>query len=348
LGLITEGGQGLATADNGKFLAVLEGTEEAKRIEERLKEFERKWQRREPKIYETYQELLKQCPRNEAIDRLRKKFKEDRLGFPRGFIYKLIKKQDVFNVQNYLEGLEPEIKNIMRRVIIFAGIPESETDIRTLWGLPKLPADLKKLEKSLKEKIGSEYRKLAGRGKWLAFTRGGEAESIFWCSPDRFIDWSRISVKELSISLRARWQGYEHFLQEGITYIDVGGAQIKARILAPSIYDHTAHSFFPDEKDISPKYLLGILNTNFASYLANEYLNHTMHFELNDIRSFPVFIPTEPQREEIETFVDEAIAIQKKQYTTKDEDEKSRLWQELQEVQRQIDRRVKEIYMIED
>jgi hypothetical protein len=42
LGLITEGGQGLATADNGRFLAVLESTEEAKRIEERLEEFERK------------------------------------------------------------------------------------------------------------------------------------------------------------------------------------------------------------------------------------------------------------------------------------------------------------------
>jgi len=71
-----------------------------------------------------------------------------------------------------------------------------------------------------------------------------------------------------------------------------------------------------------------------------------MHFELNDIRLFPVFIPTESQRKEIETLVDKAIVIQKKRYATKDEDEKSRLWQELQEVQRQISRKVEEIYGI--
>ncbi|HDD35425.1 MAG TPA: hypothetical protein ENF30_01355 [Candidatus Desulfofervidus auxilii] len=346
LGLITEGGQGLATADNGRFLAVLEGTEEAKRIEERLKDFEKKWKKKDSKIYETYQELLKRYPRNEALDKLRRKFGEKKLGFPRGFIYKIIKKEDVFDVGNYLEGLELEIRDIMRRIIIFGGIPESEKHIKSLWKLPKLPEDLKKLGKRLKEISEKEYGKLIQKGKWLAFTRGGESESIFWCSPDRFIDWPRINVKELSTSPRVRWQGYEHFLQEGITYIDVGGAQIKARILAPSIYDHTAHSFFPDEKDISPKYLLGILNTPFASYFANEYLNHTMHFELNDIRLFPVFIPTESQRKEIETLVGKAIAIQKKRYATKDEDEKSRLWQELQEVQRQISRKVEEIYGI--
>ena len=42
------------------------------------------------------------------------------------------------------------------------------------------------------------------------------------------------------------------------------------------------------------------------------------------------------------------VAMQsKKRYATKDEDEKSRLWQELQEVQRQIDEKIEEIYGIE-
>ena len=138
----------------------------------------------------------------------------------------------------------------------------------------------------------------------------------------------------------------QYYLTEGISYIDVGGSDIKARLLTSSIYDHTAHSFFPDEKDISPKYLLGILNTPFASYFANEYLNHTMHFELNDIRLFPVVIPAEFQRKEIEALVDEAVQIQKQRYVTKDEEEKSHMWQRLQEAQRQIDKKVEEIYRI--
>jgi len=344
LGLITEGGQGLATADNGRFLAVLEGTEEAKGIEEKLKDFERKWKRKEPKIYKTYQELLKKYSRNEAIDLLREKFEGKKLGFPRGFIYKIIRKEDIFDVGLYLETLDFEIRGIMRRAIIFGGIPESENDVKSLWELKKLPDDLKGLDEDLKEKTEIEYGKLINEGKWIEIITGGEAENIFWSSTDRFINWARNSVKWLSSSSKARWQGYEHFFQEGITYIDVGGAEIKARILPPAIYDHTAHSFFPDEKDISPKYLLGILNTSFASYFANEYLNHTMHFELNDIRLFPVVIPTESQRKEIESLVDQAIEIQKKRYAINDEEEKNRLWQKLREIQKKIDKKVEGIY----
>lgn len=344
LGLITEGGQGLATADNGRFLAVLKGTEEARRIEKRLADFERRWKKKEPKIYETYHELLKEETKNDALDKLRQRYGEKKLGFPRGFIYKIIKKEDAFDACSYLEFLDHEIKDLMRRVIIYCGIPETEADVKNLWKLPKLPKDLKRLNKDVKEKLESEYEKLIDKGNWIDFTRGGEAENIFFSFPDRFISWSKNSVKWLSSSEKARWQGYEHFFQEGITYIDVGGTEIKARILPVSIYDHTAHSFFPDEKDISSKYLLGILNTPFASYFANEYLNHTMHFELNDIRLFPIIIPVNSQRKEIETLVDSAIEIQKKRYATNNETEKSRLWQKLQEVQKEIDKKVQEIY----
>jgi hypothetical protein len=344
LGLITEGGQGLATADNGRFLAVLEGTEEARRIEERLRDFERRWQKNQPKIYKTYQELLKEGPRNDALDGLRKKFEEKKLGFPRGFVYKVIKKEDVFYAASYLEKLPPEISDTMRRIIIFWGIPESAEDMKSIWKLSKLPKDLRRLDKDLKGIIENEYEKLIDKGKWIDFVRGGEAENIYWSLPDRFIDWGRNSVKWLSTSTKARWQGYEHFFQEGITYIDVGGAEIKARILHASIYDHTAHSFFPDEKDVSTKYLLGILNTPLASYFANEFLNHTMHFELNDIRLFPIVIPTESQRKEIEALVYYAVDIQKKRYSTNDEQEKSRFWQKIQEIQREINEKVEEIY----
>jgi hypothetical protein len=42
--------------------------------------------------------------------------------------------------------------------------------------------------------------------------------------------------------------------------------------------------------------------------------------------------------------VDRAIEIQRKRYSTNDESEKSRLWQELQAIQKQIDKKVEEIY----
>jgi len=71
-----------------------------------------------------------------------------------------------------------------------------------------------------------------------------------------------------------------------------------------------------------------------------------MHFELNDVRLLPITIPTDSQRKEIEGLVDSAISIQKKRYSTNDEDEKCRLWQKLQEVQKEINKRIEEIYGI--
>lgn len=353
LGLVTEGGQGLATADNGRFLAVLEGTNEAGKIEKRLEKFERKWKKKNPDIYEAYQKLLFSSEffssKGGILDNLRKKF-EAKLGLPRGFIYKIIKKEDVFDAASYFEDLDPNIRDIMRRIIIFTGIPESEADVRNLWRLPKLPPDLKKLDRDLKIKIESEYRKLENMGEWIVFTRGGEAESMFWGPVDRYIEWSQGNVRWLFENSGRKASGMpvirnpEYYLIVGITYIDVGGTEIKARVLPSSIYDHTAHSFFPDEKDISPKYILGVLNTNFASYFANEYLNHTMHFELNDIRLFPIIIPTEFQRREVQVLVDQAIQIQKKRYAMKNEEEKAALWKDLQKVQIEIDNEVEEIY----
>jgi len=69
-----------------------------------------------------------------------------------------------------------------------------------------------------------------------------------------------------------------------------------------------------------------------------------MHFELNDIRLFPIVIPTETQRKEIEALVDEAIEIQKKRYASEKEEEKLQLWKELQEVQERINEEVWKIY----
>ena len=46
----------------------------------------------------------------------------------------------------------------------------------------------------------------------------------------------------------------------------------------------------------------------------------------------------------MKVFIDSAIGIQKKRYVTKGESEKSCLWQKLREVQKEIDKRVEEIY----
>jgi broad specificity polyphosphatase/5'/3'-nucleotidase SurE len=74
------------------------------------------------------------------------------------------------------------------------------------------------------------------------------------------------------------------------------------------------------------------------------FIDHTVSNQVNDLRLLPIVIPTEYQRKEMEALVGEAIQIQKQRYVTKDEEEKSNLWQNLQEVQKHIDKKVEEIY----
>lgn len=98
IGLVTEGGQGLATANNGKYIAVKEGTKQADRIretrEKKLNEFNSQ--------YKTNYSL----PNNEKdIWELFDKIKEnyDRDCFGQGYIYKIINDEFIADVNNLTE-----------------------------------------------------------------------------------------------------------------------------------------------------------------------------------------------------------------------------------------------------
>ena len=366
LGLITDGGVGLQTGDNGSFLAVLEGTEEAKRIEERFGEFERKWERKTrdneltakdrkeyQEIIDTYHQFLEVHSRNEALDKLRKKFEEKKLEFPRGFIYKVIKKEDVFDAGAYLGSLAPEIRDVMRRVIIFGGVPEKESDVKSMWKLSKLPEDLKTLDTDLKKKVEEEYGKLISEGKWIVLEKNTGQEEIYWAPNTLFIDWSRGSVKWLFENSGKKGAAMpvirnpDYYFKGGVSMSSISESQFRVKIAEPTVFEHKSHVLEPHqiiEGLFGANYLMAFLSSNFAFYLTKEYLNHTVEPELNDLRLLPLVIPTETQRKEIENLVDKAIEIQKKRYASEKEEEKSEFWKELQRVQERINERVEGIY----
>lgn len=308
LGLVAEGGQGLATADNGRFVAVLEGTEQAARIQERIAGFLKVWEKRQPPVYREYQRLCDQgLSRNDVIDRLRRRFGE-RLGLPRGFIYKVIKAEEVFDPVSYLEGFSnPNEREKARQELIYNGVPDPLCH-------------------------------------WVPLEKSTGADEIYWSPTLYYIDWSRRSVKELSGSSKARWQSYEFYFRGGVTYRDVGGSRITCSILKATVYDHTTHSFFPCFGSTSPPVVAAILNWPTSARFANEFLNQSLHFELNDVRLLPVAVPSEQHGKQIESLVAQAIDIQKRRYASNDAREREVLWQQLLSVQERIDSTVAELY----
>jgi hypothetical protein len=98
MGLVTDGGQGLATANNGKYVGVIEDSKEAIRITEtrvkKLNEFNKKFKKnyaipnQEAKIWELF-------------DSLKEKYGRDIFG--KGFLYKIVPKRMLANLSGLSE-----------------------------------------------------------------------------------------------------------------------------------------------------------------------------------------------------------------------------------------------------
>lgn len=105
LGCLTEGGQGLATANNGKYIAVRKSTKWAKNIiESRPKKLEEAIKSLRIKLadvcnYNSVNEFINNASENEIItlfDSLKTKYGRDIFG--QGYIYRLVEDSDIANV----------------------------------------------------------------------------------------------------------------------------------------------------------------------------------------------------------------------------------------------------------
>jgi len=104
VGLVAEGGQGLATANNARFLGYLAGTPQADRILAEREQWTKRWLA-DPKIKPVFLALLKQNGGNAArptkngpaweacVEPLKEKFSLAQLGFTKSDLYRLVPRE---------------------------------------------------------------------------------------------------------------------------------------------------------------------------------------------------------------------------------------------------------------
>jgi len=205
--------------------------------------------------------VLPKHSRTDALDKLRKKFEEKKLGFPGGFIYKVIKKEDVFDAGAYLESLAPEIRGVIRRVLIFGGVPEKESDVKSLWKLPKLGDDLKTLDTDLKKRVEEEYGKLISEGKWIGRMRGRK-KSIGHQTHITLIGQGEVQNGYLRIPVKkgcnACIRNPDYYFRGGVTFTRVG--YLRVRVAFPTVFDDKTP--FLTSSIVSEKFLSGFFITN--------------------------------------------------------------------------------------
>ncbi len=96
LGLVTDGGQGLATGNNGKYIGVKEGTKEATRVRETRSQKLTEFNKKHNTDYSI--ENLSEFEIRELFDSLKERYGRDVFG--RGYIYRIVSDDEIADVES--------------------------------------------------------------------------------------------------------------------------------------------------------------------------------------------------------------------------------------------------------
>lgn len=116
VGLIAEGGQGMRTANNGRFLGYLEGTEQAKKLLNRRKELSANWNDH-IKIGPIFNNLLDENDNDfeSVVESLKSQFKsKEDLSLKKGEIYRIVEISEIANPYKWDESI---IRNVINHGI---------------------------------------------------------------------------------------------------------------------------------------------------------------------------------------------------------------------------------------
>ena len=274
LGCLTEGGQGLATANNGKYIAVRRSTKWAKNIMEsrpkKLAEAIKKKKVRVPQManFANEKDFLDSLSEKEIatlFDALKEQYGRDIFG--QGYIYKIIDDSELADV----ERLTKEEK-------------ENGIDTSKNYFVPYDKGD----------KDGN---------RWYLET----PFAIAWSKENvQFLKTNSGKKGEGMPVVR----NPQFYFREGFCWIDVNSTYLKARIKANGVFDVLSMSLFT-MTELPDWYYVSLINSEFISLYVDNFINNTSHFQINDARQLPIIIPSPHELENFREISDASIAAKK-------------------------------------
>lgn len=275
LGCLTEGGQGLATANNGKYIAVRRSTKWAKNIMDsrpkKLAEAVKKKKVSVPKManFANEKEFLDSLSEKEIaalFDTLKEQYGRDIFG--QGYIYKIIEDSELANV----DELTTEEK-------------ENGIDTSKNYYVPYDKGD----------KDGN---------RWYLET----PFAIAWSKENvQFLKTNSGKKGEGMPVVR----NPQFYFREGLCWSDINTTFLKCRKKEKSIHDVKSMSIFGVSDLVEEDYIITLINSTFISYYVDNFVNNTQTFQINDARQLPVIIPRKEENEQTVKLVTKAIQIKK-------------------------------------
>ena len=282
LGCLTEGGQGLATANNGKYIAVRKSTKWADKIIEsrpkKLAEAKRKKKIHIPELtnFSSENEFLNSLSESEIVelfDKIKEEYGRDIFG--QGYIYRIVDDEDIADVENLTQD-------------------EKENGI----------------DASKKHYVPYDKGDKDGN-RWYLET----PFAIAWTKENVHFLKTNSGKKGEGMPVVRNSQ---YYFREGFCWSDINTTFLKCRKKQKSIHDVKSMSMFGAADVINEDYIITLINSTLISYYVDNLVNNTQTFQINDARQLPIIIPSSEDLAHASKLVSEAIELKR----SKSEDSK--------------------------
>uniref|UniRef100_UPI0040488188 Eco57I restriction-modification methylase domain-containing protein n=1 Tax=Algoriphagus sp. TaxID=1872435 RepID=UPI0040488188 len=316
IGLLIDGGQGLATANNGMFV----GYNSNSRFADRCKEtrVQKLWAaiEDEPKIKRKFN-LISDCESYDDVKAVLDDLKEteiwdlfdgikEKFGlrvFGKGFMYRIISDSMIFDVDNI-------------------------TDKQKLEGIK-------------------------GKRTFVPYDKGDREGNRWYLETPYLIDWSEEAVDWLKSHSGHSGAGMpvvrnpQFYFRNGFCWSDVldpSNAYIKCRLKGNTVNDVKSMSLY-DESGLGDKYFVFNINSRLFNRVLREFFNGTVAIQMNDIKKLPIKIPSEIELKAFNRKFDECLVIKKEYFAG--EIDRAEMNTQLRPIEAEIDEMVNKLYGIE-
>ncbi len=119
------------------------------------------------------------------------------------------------------------------------------------------------------------------------------------------------TVRFLKTDPKARYQGYTFFFKEGFCWNNVLTTYIRCRQKQKTVQSTESMSFFSMIDSVPEFYMITIMNSSFAAFYIDTFVNSTSHCTTGDAKLIPMVIPTQKALETIKPLFEKAVELKK-------------------------------------
>ena len=277
LGCLTDGGVGLQTGNNGKYIAVRKKTKWADNIiqsrPKKLAEAIRKYHIPLSEINNlTVDEFLTQSSEKEIaakFDYLKEKYGRDI--FSQGYIYRIIEDRDIADVDTLTDDEKTNGIDISKKYYVPYDKGDKDGN-RWYLETPFAIAWSKENVHFLKTDSKARYQ-----GYSFFFKEG-------FC-------WNNVLLPTHKESM-----------------------VIKARLKGKTVNDVASMSLYSMQQDVPNFYFVALLTSAWFYYYLKTFINNTVNIQINDIRQLPIIIPSDIELKAYKHIFGKAYALKKRQF----------------------------------